>query len=63
MIRAEFSNILNRTQQNNPLATNPLATPIVNATTGNLSGGFGWINTGTVFAQPRQGTLVARFTF
>jgi len=27
------------------------------------TGGFGFINTTTVFAQPRQGTLIARFTF
>jgi hypothetical protein len=63
MIRAEFSNIFNRTQMNNPVATNAFATRTVNATTGALSGGFGWINTGTVASNPRAGTLVARFTF
>jgi hypothetical protein len=63
MIRAEFTNILNRTQMNNPVSTNALAPRTVNATTGSLSGGFGWINTGTVYATPRRGTLVARFTF
>ena len=63
MVRAEFTNIFNRTQQNNPVATNAFATRTVNPTTGALSGGFGWINTGSVFANPRQGTLVARFTF
>ena len=30
---------------------------------GLTTGGFGYINTASVFAQPRQGTLVARFTF
>jgi len=66
-IRAEFTNIFNRTEPNNPLVTNAFATPTHSAN-GNTSGGFGAIitnaATGAVtFASPRQGTLVARFQF
>ena len=64
-IRVDFSNIFNRTYLNNP--SNSLASPqSVNAVTHLNSGGFGYINlatTGTQFGQPRNGTLVARFTF
>ena len=62
-IRAEFSNIFNRTQMNNPTSTNAGATQTTNATTGQTTAGFGFINNGTVFSTPRQGTLVARFQF
>jgi hypothetical protein len=61
-IRAEFTNIFNRTQVNDPTSTNALATQTRNAA-GQTTAGFGWINNGTVFSPPRQGTLVARFTF
>jgi Carboxypeptidase regulatory-like domain/TonB dependent receptor len=75
MIRAEFSNIFNRTQINDPTATNPAAAVTCSAgasnsatcvnpeTRGILTGGFGFINTATVASPPRTGTLVARFTF
>jgi hypothetical protein len=65
-LRVEFSNIFNRTFLNNPTATNP-TTPVTRNGQGLLTGGFGYIN--TVFAQtnqlaqPRNGTIVMRFTF
>lgn len=69
-IRMEFTNIFNRTELNSPGSIftgigNPLATTTHNAS-GALTGGWGFINsalTGTTAAPPRQGTLVARFTF
>jgi hypothetical protein len=62
-IRAEFSNVFNRTFLNSPTSTNALAAQTRNATTGLNTAGFGFINTGTVQSQPRNGTLVGRFTF
>ena len=68
-LRAEFSNVFNRTLMTNPITTNPLAAPTRNSS-GQLTGGFGVIN--EVFATgsfpsgsmlPRQGTLVGRITF
>jgi len=77
-VRGEFTNIFNRTGLNVPTNTNAFATQTRNAA-GVTTGGFGWINTAAVggnltsgaaavagtFATPlpRQGTLVARFTF
>jgi hypothetical protein len=63
MIRGEFSNIFNRTQMSDPSSGNAFATPTTSPTTGAYTAGFGWINTATVGAPPRQGTLVARFSF
>ncbi|HJT87956.1 MAG TPA: hypothetical protein VJ732_08870, partial [Bryobacteraceae bacterium] len=62
-IRAEFTNIFNRTGLNNPLSNNALATQQVR--NGQAVAGFGWISTAatTTTPLPRQGTLVARFTF
>ena len=60
-IRAEFTNIFNRSEQSNPTATNPLATQ--STSNGQTTSGFGYINTGTTFSAPRQGQLVARFQF
>jgi hypothetical protein len=60
-IRAEFTNIFNRTEQNNPTVTNPLATQT--SVAGQTTAGFGYINNGTTFSAPRQGQLVARFQF
>jgi hypothetical protein len=62
-IRAEFSNIFNRTEPVNPSSTNALATQTRNSATGQTTAGFGYINVATVFSPARQGTLVARFTF
>jgi hypothetical protein len=61
-IRAEFTNIFNRTEMSNPTATNPLSTQTRNAA-GQTTAGFGYINNGTTFGAPRQGQLVARFQF
>lgn len=61
-IRAEFTNIFNRTEVNNPTSTNALATQVSSAT-GQTSAGFGFINNGTVYSPPRQGQLIARFQF
>jgi hypothetical protein len=76
-IRAEFSNIFNRTQIGFPSTTNPLAAPSKNQA-GNYTGGFGIINetlsantvpavgtaaTSALYSQPRQGTIIARFIF
>jgi hypothetical protein len=63
-IRIEFTNVFNRTQPNDPTATNPQQTQTVNPATGLTTAGFGFINTlGTTFAAPRQGQIVARFQF
>ncbi|MBV9507159.1 MAG: TonB-dependent receptor [Acidobacteriia bacterium] len=63
-LRVEFNNVFNRTYLNNPSATTPFSPQ---ATLGGLTtGGFGYINratTGTQFGQPRNGTIVARFSF
>ena len=78
-IRAEFSNIFNRTQIGNPSTTNPAAALSKNAQ-GYYSAGFGVINetvsgpnvapsytlnavVGQLYEPPRSGTLIARFTF
>jgi hypothetical protein len=64
-IRAEFTNIFNRTEPNNPTSTNALATQTRGAN-GNVTAGFGAIlpgGSGVVFSNPRQGQLVARFQF
>ena len=75
MVRAEFSNIFNRTEMNDPGGANPTAAVTCSAgasnspiclnsdTRGTLTGGFGFISTSTVASPPRTGTLVARFTF
>ena len=60
-IRAEFFNVFNRTYMNDPVATNPLQTPT--RSNGVLTGGFGYINPGSLNSQPRNGQLVARFQF
>jgi hypothetical protein len=77
-IRAEFTNIFNRTQIGNPSTANPLAPPTKNGL-GQYSGGFGVINltaangvvpsitsngiVGQLYQAPRSGTMIARFTF
>jgi hypothetical protein len=54
-VRAEFTNIFNRTEAANPSATNTLQNVAPT--------GFGYINPATVFAPPRSGTIIARFIF
>lgn len=78
-IRAEFSNIFNRTQIGNPITSaSPLVTPTRNKA-GQYSGGFGVINetvaigvipslsangvVNQLYNQPRQGTIIARLVF
>jgi len=67
-VRAEFSNIFNRAFWNNPTFANATA-PQQRQANGNTQSGFGFINTTTFSAStgpnilPRQGVLVARFTF
>ena len=61
-VRAEFTNVFNRTEATNPTATNALATQTRNAA-GLTTAGFGYVNTAAVFSAPRQGQLVARFSF
>jgi hypothetical protein len=60
-IRAEFTNIFNRTEVNNPTSTSAVATQTTS--NGRTTGGFGYINVGTTFSAPRQGQLVARIQF
>jgi hypothetical protein len=61
-IRAEFSNIFNRTEPNNPTSNNALLSQTRN-NQGQTTAGFGYINVGTTFSAPRSGQLVARFQF
>ncbi|HEY6342197.1 MAG TPA: TonB-dependent receptor, partial [Bryobacteraceae bacterium] len=61
-IRAEFTNVLNRTEVNNPTSTNILATQTRNSA-GQATAGFGWINTSSVYLPPRQGDIIARIRF
>jgi hypothetical protein len=61
-IRAMYFNPFNRVYLNTPASTNALATTTYNSA-GLLTGGFGYINTGSTAQQPRNGMLVARFQF
>jgi hypothetical protein len=77
-LRAEFTNIFNRVGLNPPTSGNAFATQTTNAQ-GQTTGGFGWISTAVVGGvgtnpaaggasslatpPPRQGQLVARFSF
>ena len=64
-VRAEFTNIFNRRVIPAPLlSTSAGLTSPTNYVNGQLTSGFGFINTsGGVSQTPRAGTLVARFTF
>ncbi len=61
-IRAEFSNLFNRTEVANPSSTNAAQSQI-SGTGGKAVSGFGWLNTLSLFGQPRQGTIVGRLRF
>jgi hypothetical protein len=72
-VRGEFTNVFNRAFMQDPTSTSAAAASTC-ATPGSTStscagtferrtGGFGWINTASVASPPRQGQLVARFTF
>jgi len=59
-IRAEFFNLFNRTYLPNPSTSNPFAA--TTTSNGQLTGGFGYINPySSLFFQPRNGQIVARF--
>jgi hypothetical protein len=62
-IRAEFTNVFNRTQPNNPTSTNALATQNRSTVTGKPLGGFGYISTASTAGAPRTGMIVARIQF
>jgi hypothetical protein len=71
-VRAEFTNVLNRSYINDPTATNPAAPQTrLSATNPQTTAGFGFINNAVLnqgtFAtgggQPRQGQIVGRFQF
>jgi hypothetical protein len=67
-VRIEFTNIFNRTYVANPTSTNALAPQVrvlTGQTAGNTASGFGYINTQSYTPQvgPRNGVLVARFSF
>jgi hypothetical protein len=65
-VRAEFSNIFNRTFYNAPATANPLAPVTTTTQRGQIipNSGFGVVNTfNGAGSQPRSGTLVARLTF
>ena len=78
-IRAEFTNVFNRTQIGNPSTSAP-ASAVSHNGAGQLTGGFGTINetvsgpntaptytqnavVGQLYQPPRSGTLIARFSF
>jgi Carboxypeptidase regulatory-like domain/TonB dependent receptor len=78
-IRAEFTNVFNRTQIGNPSTSAPQSAVSRNSA-GQLTGGFGTINltvsgpnvapsytlnavVGQLYQPPRSGTLIARFNF
>jgi hypothetical protein len=61
-LRAEFFNVFNRTEINNPDSTNALLAPARNPA-GVPTAGFGRINPGSVYANPRSGQIAARFQF
>ena len=61
-VRGEFFNVLNRTQINNPDSGNALATQTRN-TSGVPTAGFGRVNAGSLFSNPRSGHILARFQF
>ena len=61
-LRAEFFNVFNRTEMNNPASGNALQTRVTNSQ-GALTAGFGYINPGSLFSAPRSGQIIARFQF
>jgi hypothetical protein len=64
-VRAEFTNMFNRTVLNSATSTNALATQtrkVANDPNSQTTAGFGYINNANTTGQ-RQGQMVARFTF
>jgi len=68
-VRAEFNNMFNRLFLQTPTATNPAANTTTAASTGCVTGGYGFVNyiNGGVAAsggaRPRTGQIVARLRF
>jgi len=69
-VRAEFTNLFNRAGIPNPVngqgpGQTSASTQLRDPVTGKATGGFGWVNTNPAAPVlfPRQGQLVARFTF
>jgi len=63
-VRAEFNNVFNRLYLSSPTATNPAATTTTAASTGYVTGGYGFVNyINGAGARPRTGQLVARPRF
>jgi hypothetical protein len=72
-IRAEFTNIFNRTYPNNPSTASPQTAAVCKLPTGGngacstpglqIVSGFGSISTSSVLYPPRTGQLVAQFRF
>ena len=60
-VRMEAFNVFNRTEMNNPAASNPLLTPTYSG--GNVTSGFGYINPGSLYSPPREGQLLMRLRF
>jgi hypothetical protein len=61
-VRAEFFNVFNRTQFNNPDSSNAFSArtgmgPVV------PTSGFGRINPGSLYSNPLTGQIVTRFQF
>lgn len=61
-IRAEFFNLFNRAYLANPALTAPTQTQARNAA-GQPTSGWGFINSTSLYSPPRNGQLVARFSF
>jgi hypothetical protein len=61
-VRAEFTNVFNRTAPNNPTSTN-FADAVEERATGVTTGGFGFINTGGTFSLPRPTITPYRVQF
>jgi hypothetical protein len=61
-IRAEFFDIFNRTRLANPSLTVPTQ-PQARKGAGQPASGWGYVNPTSLYTQPRNGQLLARFTF
>ena len=63
-VRAEFQNVFNRLFLSSPTATNPAANTTTAASTGYVTGGYGFVNyINGAGARPRTGQIVARLRF
>jgi hypothetical protein len=58
----QFFDVFNRAEQADPAGTNALQATGTNAN-GQYTAGFGYINPGTLYSQPRQGQLTGIFRF